>query len=109
MMGNFLHFNKGRVVVLLLMLMAASVNSVFAGDVFHGKEIYIRYCAGCHGDSGVGLMPGMPDFSQGERLLRTDRDLIDSVRIGNGIMPAFNGMLTDEEIENVVAYLRSFL
>ncbi len=109
MLDKFLHINKGRVIVLLLMLMVAPLNSVFAGDVFHGKEIYTRYCAGCHGSSGEGLMPGMPDFTQGERLLRTDRDLIDSVRIGNGVMPAFNGMLTDDEIENVVAYLRSFL
>ncbi len=109
MLNNFLHFNKGRVLGWLLMWMVAPLNSVLAGDVFHGKEIYIRYCAGCHGSSGVGLMPGMPDFTQGERLLRTDKDLIDSVRIGNGIMPAFNGMLNDDEIENVVAYLRSFL
>jgi len=109
MIDNFLHFNKGRVLGLLLILMAAPLSSVSAADVFHGKEIYMRYCAGCHGSSGGGLMPGMPDFAQGERLLRTDQDLVDSVRLGNGVMPAFNGMLTDEEIENVVAYLRSFL
>ena len=86
-----------------------SIVSHAAGDVFKGKEVYQRHCMGCHGGSGEGMMPGMPNFARGERLFRTDKELEDAIRDGNGVMPSFNGILEDEDIENVVAFLRTFL
>ncbi len=88
----------------------AFAGAVGADDpVAAGKTVYDRYCMGCHGPAGEGMMPGMPNFALGERLNTTDRDLAERIRQGNGVMPGFAGILSDREIENVVLYLRSLL
>lgn len=94
--------------ILCICLMLTSL-TLWAGDVFQGKEVYSRYCMGCHGEAGEGLMPGLPNFSRGQQLIRTNRELSDTIRDGNGVMPGFNGIITDDEIENVIAYIRTFL
>jgi len=80
-----------------------------AGDVFKGQELYTRHCAGCHGLSGEGEMPGLPNFARADKLIKTDSQLADVIRAGNGVMPSFNGRLTDEDIYDIVAYIRTFL
>ena len=80
-----------------------------SGNVFDGRQTYQQYCIGCHGPSGEGMMPGMPNFSRGDRLFRTDRELVDAVKDGNGVMPAFYGILEEKQIEDVVAFLRTLL
>lgn len=97
-----------RFIVLLFLLTQGSA-VLAAGDVFKGRDTYQRYCLGCHGSSGEGMMPGMPNFARGDRLFRTDRELIDAVKDGNGVMPAFYGILKEREIEDVVAFLRTLL
>lgn len=53
-------------------------------------------------------MPGAPDFTQQpHRLLKPDLALLNSVRNGQGAMPAFQGMLRDREILDIVAHLRT--
>ena len=92
------------------LLLAALAGSAWADDpVAAGKAVYDRYCMGCHGPAGEGMMPGMPNFALGERLDTTDRDLAERIRQGNGVMPGFAGILSDQEIEDVVLYLRSLL
>ncbi len=92
---------------LLGVMLAAPVAAV--DDLAAGKAVYDRYCMGCHGPNGEGMMPGMPNFALGERLNTTDRDLAERIRQGNGVMPGFAGILSDREIEEVVAYIRSLL
>ncbi len=94
--------------MLVLGFIAAPV--AMAGDpLAAGKQVYDRYCMGCHGVNGEGMMPGMPNFSLGERLDTTDRDLAERIRQGNGVMPGFAGILSDGEIDDVIAYIRSLL
>jgi len=96
--------------ILLILLLSFGVSSLgHAVDVFEGKQLYSRHCMGCHGVSGEGNMPGLPNFAQGEQLFKSDSELQDSVRNGNGVMPSFIGLLTDDEISSVVAYLRTLL
>ena len=52
-------------------------------------------------------MPGVPDFAQGESLLQSDRELLSSIRDGKNMMPAYRGILTNMEILDAVAYLRT--
>ncbi len=52
-------------------------------------------------------MPGMPDFSRGEALLRPDERIVDVIRRGRGMMPAFEGRFTADEFYDLVAYLRT--
>lgn len=80
-----------------------------SNDVFNGKEVFIRECMACHGAAGEGIMPGMPNFKEGKTLFKSDNELMDIIGGGRGIMPSFNGLISDEDIRDVTAYLRTFL
>lgn len=75
-----------------------------------GRDIYANRCASCHGASGTGGRG--PALHQG-RMVSAYPDVDDHVAVvrdgrGSG-MPAFGEVLTDEEIDAVVAYNRSVL
>jgi mono/diheme cytochrome c family protein len=89
-----------------------------------GKAIYDKHCTECHGASGKGDGPGAfyvaprpRDFSTGRYKIRstetgsvpTDDDLIRSVRQGlyGTAMPAWDRILSDTDIQDVVAYVKS--
>lgn len=96
-----------------------------AGDPKAGEKIYNgpNNCHVCHGPQGKAVMPGVPNYSKGEAAAgkklvdRKDEDLKKSII--NGIpkpsnpaappMPPFGGgpKLTDKQIEDVIAYIRS--
>ena len=86
-------------------LLPASIPAV-AADYFNGKTVYARYCQSCHGERGQGYLPGTPDFSRGQSMMRSDAALIDSIANGRRAMPAFRGALTRDDIIDVTAYLR---
>jgi len=94
---------------LLLFVISATVMTNVAGaaDLFNGREIYEMYCQTCHGIDGKSMEPGTPDFSSGDTLFRPDSDLFAQIREGKGVMPGYRGMLMDDEIRDVIAYLRS--
>lgn len=98
-----------KIVTLVSVILLLNTSSLFASDVFKGREIYMRECMACHGNSGEGNMPGLPNFTESQTLFKTDNVLIDIIKDGRGIMPGFGGLLTDEDIRDVTAYLRSFL
>jgi len=99
-----------------------------AGDAAAGKTVYTTNCASCHGEKGAGdgpvgaaLNPKPRDFSKGEFMLDTDKDgkkgtdadLKNVVKNGaaayggSPLMAPWGGMLKDQDIENVLAYVRS--
>ena len=78
-----------------------------AADSLKGAKIYNERCADCHGSGGVPTMPGVPDFTRNQRLMQNDLVLVKSISIGKGMMPAFQGVLTEQDIFNVIAYLRT--
>jgi len=81
-----------------------------------GKQVYQRYCAGCHGIPGEGgsgsdIIPPAPDLTDKEWKHGSSDGEIFSV-IKNGIPPELNmepwgDRLRDDDIWNVVNYLRS--
>jgi len=90
---------------------AASAESIAAG-----KQVYTRSCATCHGTSGEGgpgndLIPAAPDLTDATwDHGSTDGEIFTSIK--NGVAPDFNmtpfkDRLKDEDIWNVVNYLRS--
>jgi mono/diheme cytochrome c family protein len=93
-----------------------------------GKEVYTLYCAACHGSN----LEGQPDWktpnedgsfkapphdAEGHTWHHSDRVLIESIlkggtrltgtMAGASNMPAFEEILTDEEISAVLAYIKS--
>lgn len=86
---------------------AAFVLPCGAADLARGSQTYALHCAVCHGPAGQGGVPGAPRFNRGERLMQSDLALLESVRRGRNIMPAFAGVLRDREILDAIAYLRT--
>ncbi len=89
-----------------------------------GKAVYDGKCVECHGDTGKGdgasaayLAPRPRDFTSGKYKIRTtdtgsvptDDDLIQSVRQGlyGTAMPAWDRLLSDTEIRDVVDYIKT--
>ena len=78
-----------------------------ASDIFNGREVYEIHCQTCHGMDGQSIEPGVPDFSRGEALYAPDVDLVQRLRDGGGHLPSYRGLLSDEELRDVVAYIRT--
>ena len=94
------------------------------GDLKSGKRIYESGCNACHGAAGTGAPATLtaferprtfPDFSQCSQTT-AEPDMFWKAMIVHGgpyrgfsqIMPSFSGVLTAEQISDVIAYLRSF-
>ena len=86
---------------------ASIIPSAMAADVFSGRAVYEMHCEACHGADGRSIEPGIPDFSNGDAMFQLDSDLYSKIRNGTDTMPAYRGILTDAEVRNVIAYLRS--
>ena len=88
-----------------LFLIFLSLTDVNADELFNkGKEVFLGTgnCAACHmlSDAGSNAMVG-PNLNE----IRPDiQRIIMAVRNGIGVMPAMEGILTDEEIEAVAHY-----
>jgi len=85
-------------------------------SISDGKRVYQRYCASCHGanaEGGAGndLIPAAPDLTDKEwKHGSTDGEIFAVIK--NGVPPdlnmiPFGDQLKDQEIWNVVNYLRS--
>lgn len=97
---------------LLATLLVAAVaagfsGDLYAGDMFKGRKLYNSHCALCHGMGGQATMPGAPNFARQEAILKPDFTLLASIRSGRNAMPAFQGILTDRDILDVIAYIRT--
>ncbi len=78
-----------------------------AADVQQGAQLFRQHCAACHGTAGRPLLPGTPDLSRPGALLKPDLTLMAGIRTGRGGMPAYQGVLRDREILDIVAHLRT--
>lgn len=94
-----------RFLAALLSICAASL--AFAADPAKGSELYALHCATCHGVSGVSLMPGAPNFSKNEGLMKPDGELLISIQSGKAAMPAYRGILSAQDTLDVISYLRT--
>lgn len=83
-------------------------NSALAGDPFAGSAIYTEYCVNCHGGDGAGEIAGTPSFRGGNLMMKSNLELINKIRNGKDLMPSFGGVLSEEQIDDVVTYIRTF-
>lgn len=67
-----------------------------------GKAVYEMYCVACHGADGKMKFSGATDLSISQLDLETRKT---QIKNGKGVMNAFKGILTDQEIENVAIYI----
>lgn len=87
------------VVVLLSTSMVAAQDAATAGAV-----VYETNCSSCHGER-LANAGGMPDL---RKLKAEDKAKFETVvNDGRGQMPSWSGILSDEEISQIWAYIRS--
>lgn len=80
-----------------------------------GQALYAKTCASCHGKTGLGDGPRakslktLPtDFTKAESKNQTDGELFYETKTGRGDMPKYEGKLSDDDIWNMVNYVRTF-
>jgi mono/diheme cytochrome c family protein len=92
-------------------------NPVAAGEAGNkaGMALYTKNCASCHGKTGLGdgvkarMLKEFPgDFSGAVYQDQTDGEHFYKTKFGRGEMPKYEGKLADEDIWNMVNYMRTF-
>ena len=76
------------------------------GGNANGKRIYTTFCAGCHGFSGMHFFNYAPSFAMGQRMTKSDAELMESILRGRGLMPSWEDKLPLSDLEDALAYLR---
>jgi cytochrome c553 len=80
-----------------------------------GARIFQRTCAACHGADGRGswraaLIKPPRDLTNVEfQVQMSNEQLRHSIRVGRGQMPAFGGLMSDDEIADVIAFVRTLV
>ena len=115
---------------LLLLAQKATAEQIPYADktkVTAGQAVYEQNCASCHGKnlegqfnwqkrSKDGYLPAPPHDETGHTWHHPDQMLFELTKYGpqkfagsdyKSIMPAYGGKLSDEEIWNVLAYIKS--
>jgi len=109
------------VAILLFTLWVASASAASAGDPGKGKDIYTKSCASCHGPAGKGdgvaaaaLNPKPANLADKATISKLDDATLTNVIAKGGpavgkspLMPPFNGQLKDQDVKDVIAYVRS--
>ena len=89
-----------------LLLILLSFTQVNADELFNkGKEVFLEAgnCAACHTLSDAGSIAEIgPNLNQIRPQVQT---ILMAVKNGIGVMPAMDGILSDEEIEAVAHYV----
>lgn len=94
---------------MVLMSGLALTTCTHAGDPLQGASLYTQHCAGCHGGNGIGVIAGTPNLAGNTPLMvKPDFELMNTVLMGKGIMPAFQGKLTQTQILDILAHIRTF-
>ena len=92
-----------------MVCLICSLNTMdsLAADFNKGREIYATNCQVCHGVDGRGVVADAPNFSFGDDLIKPDIELFNAISSGKGMSPAFRGVLSEQDIFNVISYLRT--
>jgi mono/diheme cytochrome c family protein len=80
-----------------------------------GQALYVKTCAACHGKTGLGDGPKakslktMPNnFTKADYQNQTDGEQFYKTKTGRGDMTKYEGKLSDDDIWNIVNYMRTF-
>jgi quinohemoprotein ethanol dehydrogenase len=93
-----------RLAVCALVLAGAGAAAQDRAAVEAGEQVYDEHCATCHGSK---LRPtgAMPDLKQQKADGRARFDQM--VLNGRGQMPAWQGIISSDELDQLWAYIRS--
>ncbi len=95
---------------------AASPAAGMPASADPGERVFKTRCIICHGPSGhgdgvasKGLDPKPRNFHDKAYMsTKTDAQLLTTIHMGKGVMPAWKGQLSEDEMKAVLAYVRRF-
>jgi cytochrome c2 len=76
----------------------------------HGETLFQTNCIGCHNKQPGDTTPfGPPNLHGvfGSKPLLTPQEAVQTIKTGKGIMPSFDGKLTNGDISDIIAYLKT--
>lgn len=114
-------FSLLYVITLALFALLLQPRLLVAGDVAAGRMLYQQYCSTCHGPQGKGngpaaaaMDPKPRDHTDGPYMnALSDAHLTTVISEGGAavqrspLMPAWKGILSSQQIADVIAYLRT--
>ncbi len=108
------HIRKVWLVVVMVGVAVAVIGLTLAPVLAQStpESLYKAKCAVCHGPDGkgdtmMGKKLGVRDFRSAEVVKETDQELFDITKKGKGKMPSFDKKLTDDQIKELIKYIRS--
>lgn len=120
-----------RIVIAVLSIMSIATFSAQSDELQRGMELYSVHCASCHGanlegqpdwqsPNPDGTLPAPPHDESGHTWHHGDKLLFDYVKLGGAqtmasrgvgsfksAMPSFEGVLSDQEIQEIFVFLKS--
>jgi cytochrome c6 len=115
--NNFMEVGSMRqqlIRMLLQSLLAVGLLAIYTGTSraqSAGETLFKTKCAACHGPDGKGEVTmgkklGAHDLTSAEVQKQSDTQLTEVVTKGKNKMPAYEGKLSNEQISQLVAYIR---
>lgn len=97
-----------RTLAIVVSVLFLAVASARAEDT---AALYKAKCAACHGPDGkgdtvAGKKLGVKDFHSPEVAKMSDAELFDITKKGKDKMPAYDKKLTDDQIKDLIKYIR---
>jgi cytochrome c6 len=113
-----------RINILSLTFVALTLGApdlVWAQSAAEGQKLYMTYCSSCHGDKGRGdgtagkALPVKPaDHTDGKLMNSLSDEFLMTIIAKGGaavgkssFMPAWGGVLKDNQLQDLLAYVRS--
>ena len=101
-------------IALVTVLNFAMPAMALAADITEGAQLFSANCAVCHIGGGNSIMnvktlqeDALEKFLAGYGTAHDEGAIVKQVTYGKGMMPAFKNRLSDEQIANVAAYVKS--
>jgi mono/diheme cytochrome c family protein len=92
---------------------SAAAPAAAADEFVHAREIYAKNCEGCHAPNAEGGLAKVdnkqikvPSLKSDHAIKHTDEKLTKMITNGEEEMPAFKDKLTQDEIAQMVRYIR---
>jgi mono/diheme cytochrome c family protein len=81
-----------------------------SASIHAGEEVFLQRCFQCHSvleGQAARLGPSLYNVSKGPHPKKTPAEIREILANGKGKMPPFKEILTQEDTDNLLAYLRS--
>ncbi len=95
------------IAALLFLALGISAPVQAAADRNRGHDIYLKHCSSCHGVDGRSPLPTIASLNLNQGMMQPDVVLLNKFRMGVGQMPPFFGILSDKDLLDVIAYMRT--